>query len=105
MGTTRTGKIWAQWLGSLQKTDGVSTVEVRPNNRHITAEAAIAHHVTVKRVHGALAGIAQIVSNGLSETFDPPLPRIQRENVTQITFLIAAHNCYVGARLVINYWE
>ena len=103
---TKTGTIWAQWMSSHWVRNTVQTVSVSPKNRDITADAAIAMLMATRREHWGEAGISQIVSNGINETFNPPVPRIQRDNVTQITFRVAAtDDSRVWARFAIFYWE
>ncbi len=103
---TQTGTIWAQWVGYTSALNSVQTYSIHPNNRDITAEAAIALHTTSASSHWSETGISQIVANGINETFDPPLPRIQQTNVTQITFRTAASgNTRVYGRHVVHYWE
>ena len=103
---TQTGTIWAQWVGYTIADDSIQTYTVEPNHRDITAEAAIAMMSTGNGAHYSETGISQIVANGINEEFDPPLPRIQRSDVTQITFrTAAAGNCIIRGRHVIYYWE
>jgi hypothetical protein len=103
---TQTGTIWAQWVGYTQATNAIGTYSLHPNHRDITAEAAIALHTTSASSHWSETGISQIVSNGVNETFDPPLPRIKRSDVTQITFRTAATpgNTKIRGRHVVHYW-
>jgi len=102
---TQTGTIWAQWVGFSHVLNAVHTYTLHPNNRDITAEAALALYSTTSNDHWAETGISQIVANGVNETFDPPLPRIQRNNVTEITFRTAStDNTRVYGRHVIHYW-
>ena len=102
---TQTGTIWAQWVGYTFAFNTIATYSLFPNNRDITAEGAIALNDTTANDHWSETGISQIVSNGVNETFDPPLPRIQRSNVTQITFRTAStSNTAVYGRHVIYYW-
>lgn len=100
---TQKGTIWAQWIGHNGANDGVTTFTVYPDNRDITAEAAIALLTTTKNFW-AEAGISRIVSNGINETFDPPRPTIKRSNVTRIQFRTAGSNSTVHSRYVIHYW-
>ncbi len=103
--STQTGTIWAQYVNYNWVYNTVHTYSVHPNNRDITAEAAIALDTTTKNDHWSETGISQIVSNGVNETFDPPIPRIKRSNVTQITFRSAATSrTKVYGRHVIHYW-
>ena len=102
---TQTGTIWAQWVGYSFVQNSVHTYTLFPLNRDITAEAALALLSTPDDPHFAETGISQIVSNGVSESFDPPLPRIQRSNVTQITFRTATIDCTVHGRHVVHYWQ
>jgi hypothetical protein len=102
---TQTGTIWAQWVGFSIALNGIHTYSLFPNNRNITAEAAIALHSTNQKSHWSETGISQIVSNGVNETFDPPLPRIKRSNVTQITFRTASSKgTRVHGRHIVHYW-
>jgi hypothetical protein len=102
---TQYGTIWAQWVGYANVLNSVYTYTLHPNHRDITAEAAIALDSTTSNDHWSETGISQIVANGVNETFDPPLPRIQRTNVTQITFRTAStSNTRVYGRHVIHYW-
>jgi hypothetical protein len=102
---TQTGTIWAQWVGYSNVLNSVHTYTLYPNNRDITAEAAIALHTTSASTHWSETGISQIVSNGINETFDPPLPRIKRSNVTQITFrTLSTSNTRIYGRHLIFYW-
>lgn len=102
---TQTGTIWAQFVGYSHVLNAVHTYSIFPNNRDITAEAAIALHATTVSTHWSETGISQIVSNGVLETFDPPLPRIKRSNVTQITFRTAATGSNrVYGRHIVHYW-
>ncbi len=102
---TQTGTIWAQWVGYSNVLNSIHTYTLHPNNRDITAEAAIALHTTTKSTHWSETGISQIVSNGINETFDPPLPRIKRSNVTQITFrTLSSSNTRIYGRHLIFYW-
>lgn len=104
---TQFGNIFAQWVGfSITANGGIHTYTLNPNNRDITAEAAIALLSTNGRSHFAETGVSRIVSNGVAENFDPPLPRIKRGNVTQITFRTAStDNNRVHARHVVHYWN
>jgi hypothetical protein len=102
---TQTGTIWAQWVGYNWVLNTVHTYSLYPNNRDITAEAALALHSSTKNDHWSETGISQIVSNGVNETFDPPIPMIKRSNVTQITFRTAASSqTRVYGRHVVHYW-
>jgi hypothetical protein len=104
---TQFGNIFAQWVGfSITASGGIHTYTLNPNNRDITAEAAIALLSTNGKSHWGETGITSIISNGVTENFDPPLPRIKRANVTKITFRTAStkHN-RVHARHVIYYWD
>ena len=103
---TQTGTIWAQWVGYSTVLNSIHTYTLHPNNRDITAEAAIALNATTANDHWSETGISQIVSNGINETFDPPLPRIKRDNVTMITFRTAStSHTKVYGRHVIHYWN
>jgi hypothetical protein len=103
---TQTGTIWAQFVGYAYVYNAIHTYTLHPNNRDITAEAAIALNSTTANDHWAETGISQIVSNGVNETFDPPLPRIKRSNVTEITFRTAStSHTWAYGRHLINYWS
>lgn len=103
---TQHGNIWAQWVGYQYANDGIETYSIHPNNRKITAEAAISLYTITKKNHWTETGISQIVSNGVNETFDPPLPRIKRDNVTQITFRTAStKHARTFCRHIIYYWN
>lgn len=102
---TQTGTIWAQFVGYAWTLNSVHTYSVFPNHRDITAEAAIALDSTTANDHWSETGISRIVSQGVLEEFDPPLPRIQRSDVTQITFRTASTgSTRVYGRHVIHYW-
>jgi hypothetical protein len=103
---TQTGTIWAQWVGySTVVQNAVHTYTIFPSNRTITAEAAIALHSSVTERFWAETGISEIIANDEREVFDPPLPRIQRTNVTSITFRTAStEDTRVYGRHVIYYW-
>ena len=103
---TQFGNIWAQWVGDHRVRNTIATHTVHPNNRTITAEAAIALLETTKNDHWSETGISQIVSNGVNETFNPPVPRINRSNVTEITFRTASSSrTRIWARYIIHYWN
>lgn len=103
---TRTGNIWAQWVGYHLVLNSSHTITVTPSNRDITADSAISLYSTTKNDHWGETGIWRIVSNGVLEEFDPPLPRIVRDNVTQIVFRTrASSRTRVYGRHVINYWN
>jgi hypothetical protein len=100
---TRTGSIWAQYVGYHWVYNSSHTITVNPANRDITADSAIS--LNVGSGWGE-CGIWRIVSNGHLEEFDPPLPSIMRDNVTQIVFRVrASSSTRVWARHVINYWN
>ena len=100
---TQIGTIWAQWVGYHWVINGVATFTLLPQNRRITAEAAIAL-VNPFNNHWSETGISKVVSNGVTETFNPPLPKIMRSNVTHIQFRTAASNSRVHSRYVVHYW-
>jgi hypothetical protein len=101
------GTIWAQDVlysivaGSVK----TQTHHVFPSRRHITTDSAISLIVTDDDLNWAETGVSQIVSNGINETFDPPLPAIHRTNVTEITFRTSSSQNRVHAQHVINYWQ
>lgn len=102
---TQLGTIWAQWVGYGAALNDIHTYTLFPNNRDITAEAAIALLATTDNDHWSETGISEIISNDVTETFDPPLPRIQRTNVTKITFFTASsRRTRTYGRHVVNYW-
>lgn len=101
---TQKGIIWAQWIAHHTVLNGVKTFTVYPENRDITAEAAIALVSPSITQHWSEAGISRIVSNGVEETFNPPRPTIKRSNVTAIQFRTAGSNSRVHGRYVIHYW-
>lgn len=103
---TQLGTIWVQWVGYSYVTDSVQTYTIHPANRNITAETAIAIYNTTRNDHRGETGITEIVSNGIHEAFHPPLPRIQRSNVTSITFRTASGSrTDVYGRHVVYYRE
>jgi hypothetical protein len=103
---TQHGTLFAQWVGaSMTSNGGIHSYTLHPNNRNITAEAAIALLSTNGKTHWAETGISSIISNGVTENFDPPIQRIKRTNVTRITFRTAStSNNRVHARHIVNYW-
>lgn len=108
---TQTGSIWAQNIGYRIVDSGISTITLRLANNNITAETAIALLVpdivggNRARAFWVECGISRIVSNGVSEAFDPPLPRIKRSNVTEIRLRGAVVHCRMRYRWVINFWQ
>lgn len=103
---TKHGTIWAQYVGfSVVHPGNSHTIQVNPNNRDITTCSAISQISAGRKSHFAECGVWRIVSNGLLEEFDPPLPRIQRDNVTSITFRTRTSECTVHGQHQINYWE
>lgn len=102
---TMTGSIWAQNIGyRIVNGTYIDTVDLSFNNRDITGDAAIALFTHGKDNIWAECGFSRVVSNGQVEEFDPPLPRIQRSNVTSIRFRTATYKCSVRSRWVINVW-
>ncbi len=102
---TRTGTIWAQYVGYSVVNDSAHTIQVNPNNRDITTSSALAMISAGRGSHYAECGVWRIVSNGQFEEFDPPLPRIKRDNVTSITFRTRCAECAVRGQHQINYWQ
>lgn len=99
------GNIWYQWVGYSIVEHDIHTITLYPGNRDITAEAAIAFQRDTGGTDWTEAGISGIVSNGVYESFNPPLPRIQRNNVTQIIFRAASTSGVLArCRYVLNYW-
>lgn len=102
---TRIGTIWAQYVGYHWVYDSSHTITVQPQSRDITADSAMSLYYTNRNDHWGETGIWRIVSNGTLEEFDPPLPRIKRDNVTMIVFRTrASSGTRVHGRHVINYW-
>ncbi len=102
---TMFGWIWAQNIGFRHNNNaGIDTVNLGFNNRDITADSAIALISHGRDSIWAECGFSRVVSNGVAENFDPPVPRIKRSNVTSITFRNAASNCQIRSRWVINVW-
>jgi hypothetical protein len=99
------GSIWAQEVVYSSVAGGVRTIHMAPMRRTVTTNSAISLIVTGGDLNWAETGVAQIVSNGINETFDPPLPVIHRTNVTEITFRTSSSRNRVYARHVVNYWE
>ena len=99
------GNNFAQFVGYSVVTDSQHTIEVTPSNRDITTTSALALHSAGGGSHFAEAGVWRIVSNGVFEEFDPPLPRIRRFNVTQIVFRTRCIGCSVRGTHQINYWN
>ena len=103
---TRFGSIWAQYNGWHWTSGPDIIMTLRPNNRDITAVSALTTYSTSKNDHWGETGIWQIVSNGTSESFnDKFLPRIQRDNVTEISFRSRVTDCTIFARHKIDYWS
>lgn len=104
---TMTGSIWAQNIGFRIVTGPLSdNVTLGFNNRDITADAALSLLTHTTSNIWVECGFSRVISNGQLEEFDPPLPRLQRNNVTSITFRTSASsNCMVRSRWVINVWE
>jgi len=100
----KTGSIWAQYVGYRINNGGIDTVTLNLATLDITADAAIALITHGKKNIWAECGFSRVVSNGNVETFDPPLPRIERSNVTSITFRTAASNCNIRARWSMMVW-
>lgn len=102
---TKYGSVWAQWVGWLGAENASHTYQANPNNRSVTIKSGITLHVKRSSSHWADAGVFQIVSNGQFEEFDPPLPSISRNNVTQIVFMTRASGCWARASHEITYWN
>ncbi len=107
---TMTGSIFAQNVGWRKIGSSgaiVDTVNIHPNNRNITADAALVSvYEGVGKGFWAECGFSEVftIEQGI-ETFDPPLPRLMRKNVTMLTFKTAAVHCFIHSRWVINFWE
>ncbi|WP_157637969.1 hypothetical protein [Flexithrix dorotheae] len=103
---TMTGSIWAQNIGfRIVSGEKIDTVTLNFNNRDITAEAALTLLSHGKKSIWVECGFSSVTSNGQTEEFDPPLPRLLRTGVTSITFRTATYNCQVRSRWAINVWE
>ena len=103
--STMHGSIWAQNIGwRFNNNAGVDTVDFNFNNRDITAEAAISLITHGKKNIWAECGFSRVVSNGVVENFDPPVPKLQRSNVTSLRFRDAASNCNIRVRWSILFW-
>lgn len=100
----KTGSIWAQNLWLRKNTNGLITQTLSLANIDITVDSAITLITHGKDNIWAEVGISRIVSNGNVETFDPPLPRIARDNVTSITYRSATSNCKIWARFSMMVW-
>ncbi len=100
---TKFGSVWAQWVGWLGAENATFTHQVNPNNRSVTITSGI----TLRSAGNGWveAGVFQIVSDGQFEEFDPPIPNISRDNVTQIVFMTRASGCWVRASHEITYWN
>jgi hypothetical protein len=101
---TQYGTIWAQWVAHHVAVNEIKTFTVYPQNRRITAEAAISLLNPFKSQHWSETGIIKIVSNGVTYTFDPPAPRSMRSGVTEVQFRTASINSRVHSRFLIHYW-
>lgn len=101
---TMNGTIFAQWVGYSIVTNSSHTIDVRPNNRDITTTSALGLYSSGSGGHFGEAGVWRIVSNGVQEEFDPPLPRIRRFNVTRVIFRTRAADCSIRGTHQINYW-
>lgn len=102
---TRLGTIFAQWGGWQYVQNTSLTATIRPQNRDITASAAISRYVATRRAHFGQVGILSIVSNGSNETFSPVRPHIQRDNVTEIRFRSESSDVNLRTNLRIDYWQ
>lgn len=102
---TMIGSIWAQDIGYRKVKNKIDTVTINVNNRDITADAALTLLSHGKNSIWVECGFSKVTSNGITEEFDPPLPRILRTGVTSITFRAAAIDCQIRARWAINFWE
>jgi hypothetical protein len=100
----KTGSIWAQNLWLRKNSNGIITQTLSLANLDITVDASISLITHGKKNIWAEAGISRIVSNGNVETFDPPLPRIVRDNVTSITYRSATYDCVIWARFSMMVW-
>lgn len=100
----KTGSIWAQNVFFRKNFGGIDTVTLNLANLDITVDAAIALITHGKNSIWAECGVSRIVSNGNVETFDPPLPRIERPNVTSITYRSAASGCDIWVRWSMMVW-
>lgn len=107
---TQHGSIWAQNLGYRIVNSGIDYVTINfPQPRTITADTAIALLVPdIVGINRAAAfwsecGIFQTSAD--SQSFDPPLPRIQRSNITWITFRAAVSRCRLRYRWTIYFWN
>ncbi len=102
---TKFGSVWAQWVGWLGSSNASHTHQVNPNNRSVTIKSGITLHKAGGGSHWADAGVFRIVSNGQFEEFDPPVPNISRNNVTQIVLMTRASGCWARASHEITYWN
>jgi len=100
----KTGSIWAQNSFFRKNFGGVDTIKLNLANLDITVDAAIGLITHGKKNIWAEAGVSRIVSNGKVETFDPPITRIVRDNVTSITYRSAASNCDIWIRWSMMVW-
>ena len=100
----KTGSIWAQNVFYRKNFGGIDTVTLNLANLDITVDAAISLITHGRDSIWAECGVSRIVSNNNVETFDPPLPRIERSNVTSITYRSAASNCDIWARWSMMVW-
>ena len=99
------GTIWAQEVVYSNVVNSVHDIHMLPSRRDITANSALSFIFSGGHSNFAKTGIVQIVSNGINETFDPPIPAIQRSNVTEITFRTISTHYRVLARHVVYYWN
>jgi hypothetical protein len=110
---TQTGSVWAQNIGYRIINSGIDEVTITfAAPRTITADTAIALLTSQcvgsnrARCFWAECGIRRLVRNGVTQgPWDPPVPRIQRTNVTEITFRAATHSCRIRYRWVIHFWQ
>ncbi len=104
---TLNGTIDAELLWHRDVRSTVDDYTFRIANRNISAESSFSLiNVNNKKSYWIETGIRSIVSNGRYEAFDPPEPRIIRNNVTEITFRAAAtSSARIKVRHAIRFWH
>ncbi len=103
---TLSGEHWAQWTDWRYSVGPAVTATVRPNNRTISARAAVTMHSTSRREHGFQAGIFSITSNGNVTQFHGQLePAVVAGNVTEVVFRIDCRDSTTYANFTIDYWR
>jgi len=107
---TQNGTIWAQNIGYRIVNSGIDYVTIHfAQPRTITADTALTLLVPDSvgfgraRAFWSECGIYQTSSDPVA--IDPPLPRVQRTNITWIRFRGAVSQCRLRYRWSILFWS